>query len=64
VLCVANLSDVPQSATIDLGTQHARAALTDLFGGAGFPTTDADGRVSLTLGPRGYYWLAIGGARG
>ncbi|MBK6954730.1 MAG: maltose alpha-D-glucosyltransferase [Actinomycetales bacterium] len=64
VLCVANLSDVPQSATIDLGTQHARAALTDLFGGAGFPATDADGRVSLTLGPRGYYWLAIGGARG
>ena len=64
VLCVANLSDGPQSATIDLGTQHARAALTDLFGGSSFPATDADGRVSLTLGPRGYYWLAIGGARG
>ncbi len=64
VLCVANLSDVPQATIIDLGAEHAGATLTDLFGGAGFPGPDAEGRVGLTLGPRGYFWLAIGPAGG
>ena len=61
LLCVANLSASAQSATIDL-PDAAGKQLTDLLGGAAFPAVGADGQVTLTLGARGYYWLAVGEA--
>ena len=59
VLCVANLSEHPQSASIDLGVDRAGQGLRDLFAGGAFPSIDAEGKARLTLGPRGYFWLAI-----
>ena len=59
VLCVANLSEHPQSASIDLGVDRAGQGLRDLFAGGAFPWIDAEGKAQLTLGPRGYFWLAI-----
>jgi len=59
LLCVANLATGAQSVTIDL-PDAAGKSLTDLIGGASFPAIGGDGQVTLTLGARGYYWLAIG----
>ena len=33
--------------------------LVDLFGGAGFPWVAADGRVTITLGTRDFFWLQL-----
>ena len=37
----------------------AGASLTDVFGGAAFPSVSADGTVTITLGSRDFYWLTI-----
>ena len=36
-----------------------RFATTDVLGGAAFPAVGPDGRLTLTLGARGYYWLTV-----
>lgn len=59
VLCVFSFAHNPTSATIDLGSPDANAELFDLFGGAKFPTVDADGTVTLTLGTQSFFWLHI-----
>ena len=59
VLCVNNLSSRPQAATIQLPEQLAGRELIDLFGGSGFPWVAADGRVTLTLGSRDFFWLRL-----
>jgi maltose alpha-D-glucosyltransferase/alpha-amylase len=59
VLCVNNLSSVPQATTIQL-PDHAGATLSDLFGGTGFPVIPADGALSVTLGSRDFFWLSVG----
>ena len=33
--------------------------LTDLFGGSRFPSFDAEGRVTITLGTQSFYWLRV-----
>ena len=48
----------PRSATIDL-PEHAGARTVDLFDATGCPDVDAAGRLVLTLGGRGYAWLAL-----
>ena len=48
--------------TIDLGADRAGLRLTDLFAGGRFPTIGHDGLATLSLGPRGFFWLAINGA--
>ncbi|MEW1956171.1 maltose alpha-D-glucosyltransferase [Kineococcus sp. NPDC059986] len=58
VLCVNNLSDHPQAASLRL-PGYAGARLRDVFGGAPFGTVDADGRVEVTCGSRGFYWLTV-----
>ena len=35
------------------------ARSTDLFGGSRFPTFDAEGRVTITLGTQSFYWLRV-----
>ena len=64
VLCVANLSEHPQTVTVDLGPTWAGARLTDLFGGGAFPAVSPEGKLGLTLAPRGYFWLQVVGADG
>ena len=58
LLCVANLSASPRSVTIEVPELAGRRT-TDLFGGCAFPSIDEDGRLTLTLGARGYYWLSV-----
>jgi maltose alpha-D-glucosyltransferase/alpha-amylase len=62
VLCVSNLSSRPQAATITLPERFAGRQLVDLFGGSGFPWVAQDGRVTITLGTRDFFWLQLRGA--
>ena len=60
ILCVNNLSDKPQAATVQVPEHLGENELFDLFGGAGFPWIAADGRVTFTMGSRDFFWLRIG----
>nr|NLR85631.1 maltose alpha-D-glucosyltransferase [Rhizobium sp. P28RR-XV] len=57
VLCVANLSKVPQAADLDL-RQYADQRLRELFGGAAFPVI-GERPCTLTFPPYGYFWLQL-----
>ncbi|MDO5629294.1 MAG: maltose alpha-D-glucosyltransferase [Mobilicoccus sp.] len=59
VLCVNNVSSKPQAGTVELGERFAGAQLKDLFGGTGFGKVGDDGRVTITLGSRDFFWLAL-----
>ncbi len=59
VLCVNNVSSRPQAGTIELPERFAGATVKDLFGGAGFPKVGDDGRLTLTLGSRDFFWLSL-----
>jgi maltose alpha-D-glucosyltransferase/alpha-amylase len=59
VLCVNNLSHVPQGTTLDL-SGYGGAPLTDIFGGEGFPGVPADGQLRITMGSRDFFWLRVG----
>jgi len=59
VLCVNNLSHVPQGARLEL-PGHAGGSLDDLFGGAGFPPVSAGGVLEITMGSRDFFWLKLG----
>ena len=65
VLCVNNLSHVPQGTTLDL-SGYWGAGLEDIFGGTGFPNVPADGQLHMTMGSRDFFWLRVsaGPARG
>ena len=58
VLVVANLAATARSATLSLPA-HAHSTVTDVFGGAAFPDVADDGTLTLTMGARDFYWLAI-----
>jgi maltose alpha-D-glucosyltransferase/alpha-amylase len=58
ILCVNNLSSVPQATRIRMPEQ-AGAQLRDLFGGAGFETVPDDGWLPLTMGSRDFFWLRV-----
>jgi maltose alpha-D-glucosyltransferase/alpha-amylase len=58
VLCVNNLSSVPQATRIRMPEQ-AGHQLTDLFGGAGFETVPDDGWLGLSMGSRDFFWLGV-----
>jgi maltose alpha-D-glucosyltransferase/alpha-amylase len=64
VLCVNNLSSRPQAATIQLPEHLGERQLIDLFGGSGFPWVAADGRVTITLGSRDFFWLQVAPGEG
>jgi len=36
----------------------------DLFGGSGFPDIAPDGTITVTLGSRDFFWLALAPRRG
>ncbi|WP_168583510.1 maltose alpha-D-glucosyltransferase [Gephyromycinifex aptenodytis] len=59
VLCVNNLSSRPQAGVVQLPERFAGARVKDLFGGSGFPRVGPDGRLSLTLGSRDFFWLSL-----
>ena len=61
VLCINNLASRPQAATLELPEHFAGRKLIDLFGGSGFPWVAADGRVTITLGSRDFFWFQLRG---
>src|SRR5699024_2687250 len=66
MVCVANLAATPRSATISLPGLAGRG-LRDVFGGAVFPPVspagegaeEHEGTLTLTLGSRDFFWLAV-----
>ena len=58
ILVVANLAATARSATISM-PGLAGAHLSDVFGGAPFPSVTAHGTATFTLGSRDFYWLAV-----
>ena len=63
ILCLANLATTPRAATVELA-EHAGARVHDVFGGAAFPDVGADGRWTVTLGSRSFFWLTLTPADG
>jgi len=59
ILCVFSFAHNPVSARIT-ATGLEGATLSDLFGGAPFPTIANDGSVTLTIGSQNFYWLHVG----
>ena len=58
VLCVNNLSSIPQGGRICLPGLGGHA-LTDLFGGTGFPAIGTDDELTITMGSRDFFWLHV-----
>ncbi len=58
ILCVNNLAQAPQCTTLEL-PQHCGYAVADLFGGEGFPEITPDGKFSVSLNSRGFFWLRL-----
>ena len=58
VLCVFSFAHNPTTVTISLPEGVEGQHITDMFGGAAFPSA-LDGALTLTLGSQGFYWLAI-----
>jgi maltose alpha-D-glucosyltransferase/alpha-amylase len=58
VLCVNNLSSVPQGTKIRMPEQ-AGHELRDLFGGTGFEAVPEDGWLGLSMGSRDFFWLGV-----
>ncbi len=61
VLCVNNLSSVPQAARVHVPSLGGRP-LADCFGGTGFPAVPHDEQLPVTLGARDFFWLSVGSA--
>lgn len=61
VLCIFPFAHNPVAVTIEFDGWYG-APLIDLFGGGDFPHITDDGRLTLTLGTQGFYWLHIGDA--
>jgi maltose alpha-D-glucosyltransferase/alpha-amylase len=59
VLCVFSFSHNPATVQIQ-AADFAGQPLRDLFGGGDFPVFDDEGRVTLTIGTQGFYWLHVG----
>jgi glycosidase len=60
VLCIHNVTNAAQPATVLLGKTYAGVRLTELITGAAV-TADSAGRVALTLPPYGVLWLRYSG---
>jgi maltose alpha-D-glucosyltransferase/alpha-amylase len=58
ILCIMNLSSVPQSVRIKVPGMGGRA-VTDCFGGSGFRPVPDNERVAATLGSRDFFWLRL-----
>jgi maltose alpha-D-glucosyltransferase/alpha-amylase len=61
VLCVLNLSRFAQSTELSLGNFEGLRPI-ELLGRVEFPPVTSAG-YSITIGPRGFYWLELRGER-
>ena len=60
LLCVFSFAHNPVGVTVKLPADCGGQSAQDVFGGSSFPSPDADGAMTLTLGSHGFYWLSIG----
>ena len=58
ILVVANLASTPQSAALTLPDELRGAAVSEIRGGASFPSIGG-GAYAVMLGPCGHYWLEV-----
>ena len=58
ILCVANLANTARAATVTMPGLGG-ASVRDVFGGAEFPSVPRDGRYTLTMGARDFFWLVV-----
>lgn len=58
ILCVANLASTSRAARVQM-PGYAGASVTDVFGGATFPTVDDDACLTVTLAARDFFWLIV-----
>ncbi|MDR2722961.1 MAG: phosphotransferase [Cellulomonadaceae bacterium] len=58
LLSVSNLSSTARSTVIDLPGFEGWDVV-DVFGGGHFPSVSDGGQLSLTFGPRDFFWLAL-----
>ena len=58
-LCLMNLANTARSATVHLPARYAGWRVTDVFGGARFPSVTDDGTATFTLGSRDFFWLLL-----
>ena len=58
ILVVANLSRFTQVVELDLGA-FAGVAPEEMFGRTRFPMLRVDAPMVVTIGPHGFYWLAL-----
>ena len=58
ILCVNNLSHVPQGVRLDL-ENYVGCRLEDVFGGTGFPAVPDGGELEITMGSRDFFWLKV-----
>ena len=59
ILCVFSFAHNPTAVNLVLPEDLRNKSVTDLFGGAQFPSAGSHGELSLTLGSHGFYWLAV-----
>jgi len=59
ILCVFSFAHNPTAVNLVLPEDLRNKSVTDLFGGAQFPSAGLHGELSLTLGSHGFYWLAV-----
>jgi maltose alpha-D-glucosyltransferase/alpha-amylase len=52
------MASTPRSATLKL-PEWGGARLTDVFGGAPFPSVTPEGTAVVTLGSREFFWLTV-----
>lgn len=60
VVCAFSFAHAPVTADIDLSSELAGVQTFDVFGGAAFPATDQNGKLKLSFGVQGFYWLNLG----
>ena len=60
----AVVADISKNATITLPEELWDWETRDLFGGSGFPDIAPDGTITITLGSRDFFWLALAPRRG
>jgi maltose alpha-D-glucosyltransferase/alpha-amylase len=58
VLCVFSFAHYPTSVNVTLPEGVSAERVIDLFGGSRFPAA-VDGKITLTLGTQGFYWLQL-----
>jgi maltose alpha-D-glucosyltransferase/alpha-amylase len=64
LLCVYSFAHHPVSIALQLPEEFRANKVTDVMGGALFPTPTEQGHLNLTLPAQSFYWLSLAGVKG